>query len=76
MRVMIELSESVYRKGQQLARAQGISIEEFITRAFERELKAELDTTSHPKRVTLPLIWSKEPGTLDLRNFNFDDFLA
>jgi hypothetical protein len=26
--------------------------------------------------VTLPLIQSKEPGTLDLKDFNFDDLLA
>ncbi len=54
MRVMIELPESIYRKGEQLARARGISIEEFIIRVFERELRAEPDIPSHPKRVTLP----------------------
>jgi len=31
---------------------------------------------SHSKRVTLPLVPSKEPGTLDLKDFNFDDLLA
>ncbi len=76
MRVMIELPDPLYRKGEQLARAQDISMEEFIIRAFERELRAGPDTPSHSKRVTLPLIWSKEPGTLDLRNLNFDDFVA
>jgi hypothetical protein len=76
MRIMIELPESVYCEGEQLARAQGISIEEFIIRAFERELRTEPDTPSHLKRVTLPLIPSKEPGTLDLRDFNFDDLLT
>ncbi len=76
MRVTIELPDPLYRKGKQLARAQGISIKEFIIRAFERELRAEPDTPSHPKRVILPLIWSKEPGTLNLRNLDFDDFLA
>lgn len=76
MRVTIELSDPLYRKGEQFARAQGVSIEEFILRAFELELRAESDTPSRPKRVTLPMIWSKEPGTLDLRNFNFDDLLA
>ena len=76
MRTTIELPESVYRKGEKVARLQGVTIQEFIVRAFERELRAEPDPPSHPKRVTLPLIPSKEPGTLDLRDFNFDDLLA
>lgn len=76
MRTTIELPESVYRKGEEVARTQGVTIEEFIIRAFERELKTEPDAPSRPKRVTLPLIPSKEPGTLDLKDFNFDDLLA
>lgn len=40
MRTTIELPESVYRKGEKVARTQGVTIEEFIVRAFERELKA------------------------------------
>jgi hypothetical protein len=76
MRIIIELPESVYRKGEKVARTQGITIEEFIVRAFERELKGEPDALAHPKRVILPLIPSKEPGALDLKDFNFDDLLA
>ena len=76
MRTTIELPESVYRKGEEVARMQGVTIEEFIVRALERELNGEPAPPSHPKRVTLPLIPSKEPNTLDLRNLNFDDLLA
>ena len=76
MRTTIELPDSVYRKGEQVARAHGVTIEEFIIRTFERELKDEPDTPSHSKRVTLPLVPSNEPGTLDLKDFNFDDLLA
>ena len=76
MRTTIELPESAYRKGEQVARMRGVTIEEFIVRAFERELRAEPAPPSHPQRVTLPLIASKEPGTLDLKDFNFDDLLA
>jgi hypothetical protein len=76
MRTTIELPDSVYRKAEKVARTQGVTIEEFIVRAFERELKAEPDAPSHSKRVTLPLVPSKEPGTMDLKDFNFDDLLA
>ena len=76
MRTTIELPDSVYRKAQKIATTQGIPIEEFILRAFERELEAEPNVIPHPKRVTLPLIPSREPGALDLTAFNFDDLLA
>ncbi len=62
MQTTIELPESVYRKGQQIARTQGVTIEEFIVRAFERELNAESDIPAVHGRVTLPLIPSQEPG--------------
>jgi len=76
MRSTIELPDSIYRKGEKVARTQGVTIEEFIIRAFERELKNEPETPSHSKRVTLPLVPSQEPGALDLKDFNFDDLLA
>jgi hypothetical protein len=76
MRTTIELPDSVYRKGEKVARTQGVTIEEFIARTFERELKDEPEKPAHPRRVMLPLVPSKEPGTLDLRDFNFDDLLA
>jgi len=76
VRTTIELPDSVYRKGEKAARTRGVTIEEFILRTFERELRTEPDTPSHFKRVSLPLVPSKEPGILDLKDFNFDDLLA
>jgi predicted DNA-binding ribbon-helix-helix protein len=76
MRTTIELPDPFYRKGEQIARTQGVTIEEFIVRAFERELKDEPDLAPQARRVTLPLVPSNEPGTLDLKDFNFDDLLA
>jgi len=76
MRTTIELPDSVYRKGEKAARTRGVTIEEFILRTFERELRTEPDGPPHFKRVTLPLVPSKEPGALDLKDFNFDDLLA
>jgi hypothetical protein len=76
MRTTIEVPDPVYRKGEQIARTQGVTIEEFIVRAFERELKDEQDLFPEPRRVSLPLVPSNEPGTLDLKDFNFDDLIA
>jgi len=76
MRTTIDLPEAIYQKRQEAARAQGVTIEDFILRAFERELEADPLPASSSKRVILPLLPSKEPGTMDLRDFNFDDLLA
>lgn len=76
MRTTIELPDSVYLKGEKVARTQGVTIEEFIIRTFERELKDVPEIPLRSKRVTLPLVPSKEPGTMDLKDFNFDDLLA
>jgi hypothetical protein len=76
MRTTIEMPESIYRKGQKIARSKGVTVEEFIIQTFERELKASPDAPPQSKRVTLPLLPSKEPGTLDLKDFNLDDLLA
>jgi hypothetical protein len=76
MRTTIELPDSVYRKGEELARTQGVTLEEFIIRAFERELRDAHQTGSPSKRVMLPLVLSKEPGALDLKDFDLDDLLA
>jgi hypothetical protein len=76
MRTAIELPDSIYRKGERVARTQGVTIEELSIRTFDRELRFEGETASHSERVALPLIPSQEPGTLDLKDFNFDDLLA
>ena len=75
-RTTIELPESVSCKGEKVARTQGVTIEEFIIQTFVRELKAAPDVPLRSKRVTLPLVPSKEPGAFDLKDFNFDVLLA
>ncbi|HWG22020.1 MAG TPA: hypothetical protein VG225_15925 [Terracidiphilus sp.] len=76
MRATIELPESVYRQSERLARKRGFTVEQFIVRVLERELAHEPTASTSPKRVSLPLITSKHPGSLDLASFDFDDLLA
>ena len=77
MRTTIELPEALYRRGESAARTQGVTLEEFVVRAFERELSSDTpDSQSNAQRITVPLIPSKKPGTMDLKDFNFDDLLA
>jgi hypothetical protein len=76
MRATVELPESIYRRTEQVARTRGLSVEELISGVLERELGGEILTPQPSKYVALPLIHSKNPGTLDLSNFDFDDLLA
>jgi len=53
MRTTIELPDSVYRKAEKVARTRGVTLEELIIRAFERELVDASELTSQSKRVVL-----------------------
>jgi hypothetical protein len=76
MRTAIEFPESLYRQGEELARLQGVSIEEFAIRALERKLSAASGIRSGQTPVKLPLVPSISPGGLDLKDFDFDNLLA
>jgi hypothetical protein len=76
MRTAFEFPESLYRQGEQVARRQGVTIEEFVIRAVERELSAAPRGSSGQTQVKLPLVPSKSPGVLDLKDYDFDDLLA
>ena len=76
MRATVELPESVYRRMEEAARMRGLSVDELISDVLERELGAEISSPATPKYVEFPVIRSKNPGTLDLTDFNFDDLLT
>jgi hypothetical protein len=76
VKATVELPDSIYRKGEEAARAKGVTMEELIVQALERELTVVPETAARRTRVTVPLVKSKRPGSLDLENFDFDDLLA
>jgi hypothetical protein len=76
MQNTVELPESIYRRTEEAARARGVGVDELISEMLERELAEEAQPVMTPHRVSLPIIHSRNPGTLDLSNFDFDDLLA
>ena len=76
MQTTIELPESVYRRSEQVARKRGMSVSELAALGLEREIADEPELEPERRYVTLPLIVSTQPGTLNLSNFDFDDLLA
>lgn len=76
MRATVELPESVYRRTEQAARARGLTVDELISGVLERELGQDPSSSQPQIRIEFPVIRSKQPGTLDLNGFNFDDLLT
>jgi hypothetical protein len=74
MQTIVELPESILRRTEQAARARGVSVDALISDVLERELAKENAAT--PNRVSFPIIHSKNPGTLDPSDFDFDDLLV
>ncbi len=72
MRTTIDINDALYKKIKVTAAMSGLTLKEFIARAVEHELE-----TSGPgferRRVRLPLVPSKKPGSLFI---NSDDIAA
>jgi hypothetical protein len=80
MHTTVDLPDSLYRKSEALAASRGATVEQFIVEAVEKEVHGKLEpdtnTTQADREIELPLIRSKQPGTMDLSKFDFDDLFA
>jgi predicted CopG family antitoxin len=66
MRTTVDIPDSLYRELKSKAAREKRSVKELILRGVEVELRAQRKKSA--RRVTLPLIASKAPGTLDINN--------
>jgi hypothetical protein len=66
MRTTVDIPDPVYRRLKSRAAREGSSAKELILRGVQEVLKGRRRKSR--KRVALPLIRSKKPGTLDLDN--------
>jgi hypothetical protein len=66
MRTTVDIPDPIYRHLKAKAAREGRSVRELILRGTERELRAPVATGL--KRVRLPIIRSKRPGSLQLDN--------
>ena len=67
------MPDSLFRRMKATAATRGISIKDFVAAAVESEITR---STSDDYSVQLPLIRSKQPGTLDLTNAEIEDLLT
>jgi hypothetical protein len=74
MRTTVDIPDPVYRRLKTRAASEGRSAKELILRGVEQILKEPRRT--HGRRVKLPLVPSKEPGTLHLDNAKIYDLIS
>lgn len=63
MRTTVDIPDPTYHKLKSKAAQQGSSVKELILRGVERELRTG---TTKKSRIRLPIVHSKQPGTLRL----------
>jgi hypothetical protein len=74
MRTTIDLPNDLFRQAKSKAALRGKTLKEFVQAAIEKEVFAKTKRASY--RVKLPLIKSKNPKSLSLRNAEIEDLLA
>lgn len=65
MRTTVDIPDPLYRELKGKAAREGQSVKELILRGVERELK---NRDRKSKRVSLPIVHSRRPGSLELDN--------
>jgi hypothetical protein len=78
MRTTVDIPDFLYRELKSKAAQEGRSVKELILRSVEGGLRPspKSATPKRKKKVRLPIIPSKRPGTLDLDNERIFDLIG
>ena len=74
MRTTVDIPDPIYRRLKSRAASEGRSAKELILRGVERELREP--RRKRGRRVRLPLVPSKEAGTLQLDNAKIYEIIS
>jgi hypothetical protein len=66
VRTTVDIPDPLYRQLKSRAAREGCSVKQLILRGVEGEL--QVNSKQRRKRISLPLIASKRPGTLRIDN--------
>ncbi len=69
------MPDEVFRQLKSLAAQRGTSMKQLLRTAVEKELSID-HAHNNDYRVTLPILDSKEPGTLNLTNADIEELLT
>ena len=71
MRTTVDIPNALYRKLKGKAAKEGYSVRQLILSAVQ----AQLGSSGRSRRVKLPIIESRRPGTLDLTNEKISEII-
>lgn len=74
MRTTVDIPDVVYRELKLKALRENRSVKELILRGVETELRSK--SVRKSKRVSLPLVPSKRPGSLEVDNDKIYDLIS
>ncbi len=74
MRITVDIPDALYRELKSKAAREKRSVKELILRGVEVELR--VPRKKGARRVTLPIIFSKSPGTLEIDNAQIYDLIS
>lgn len=74
MRTTVDIPDALYRQLKSKAARENRSVNELIPRGVEVELRSR--SKKRARRVTLPLVHSKKPGTLDIDNAKIYELIS
>ena len=74
MRTTIDLPDQLFRELKALAARQGTSLKTVIRTAMEEEIRKTESKAG--RKLKIPLLPSREPGSENLRNAEIDDLFA
>ena len=74
MRTTVDIPDAVYRRLKTRAASEGSSVRALVLRGIEQIVQVQIDPPS--RRVQLPLIRSKSPGTLRIDNARIYDIIG
>jgi hypothetical protein len=78
MRTTVDIPDTLYRELKSKAAMEGRSVKDLILRSVEEELRPRSRRPAARKRnkLRLPILKSKEPGTLNLDNEQIFDLIG
>ncbi|HEY1469201.1 MAG TPA: hypothetical protein VGF61_09150 [Candidatus Acidoferrum sp.] len=74
MRTTVDIPDVLYRELKAKALRENRSVKELILRSVEAELRSR--SVKKKKRVSLPLVPSKRPGSLEVDNDKIYDLIS
>ncbi|MBN1673219.1 MAG: hypothetical protein JXR37_19395 [Kiritimatiellae bacterium] len=76
MRTTVDIPDLLLRRAKAAAALAGKKLKTFVTEALEHELEREPKNLSARRRVSLPLVRSKKPGSLRITGDTVSSALA